>query len=454
MTFENIVNLQREYGLSNVTKDISYRKASLERMLDSLTDNEQALYRALSQDLGKSRQEAFISEIAMVKQEINYAIDHVEKWAAKKRVYTPLYLLPAKNYKVYEPYGVVLIISPWNNPVLFTLLPLVGAIAAGNTAILKISKKCANTAEALAAFINSTFDKRYVYAIDEPLSNSEIMSRKYDFIFFTGSERVGKSVMRAAAEKLTPVSLQMGGKCPCIIGPEADLRMAAKKIIWAKTLNAGQNALAPDYVVVPKYQKAELIRNLREMIDEMIRDPFNNDAYPRIIDLHHFMRLTKHILGESNIIGGIYDDKSMKIEPTILPNTTFDSEIMKEEIYGPILPILEYDDIYEVIDIIKRRPKPLACYVFTQNKDFADEMTEKLPCGGCCINDCMVQIFNPRLPFGGVGESGNGKYRGRYSFELFSNTKSVSYNISGRDKGDKYPPYNDEKYETLRKILK
>lgn len=454
MTFENIVKLQREYGLTNVTRDVSYRKAGLERLLDSLCDNEQALYRAMAKDLGRSRQETFISEIAIIKQELNYAIDHVERWAAKKRVHTPLYLFPAKNYIVSEPYGVVLIISPWNNPILHSLLPLIGAIAAGNTAIIKPSKKCAHTSEALSAFINSTFDKRYVYAIDEPLSYSEIMSQNYDYIYFTGSERVGKSIMRSASDKLTPVALQLGGKCPCIIGPEADLAMSAKKILWGKLLNAGQNALAPDYVLVPKYQRADLVKCLRETMDEMIKDPFNGNTYPRIIDLHHYMRLKRFITAEKDIIGGRFDDKKMIIEPTVLTKSSFDSEIMKEEIYGPILPIISYDDIYEVIDIIRRRPTPPACYIFSQNKDFADEMMEKIPCGGMSINDCMVQICNPRLPYGGIGGSGMGKCSGKYGFDTFSNVKAVSNNHSGMDRGLKYPPFNDEKYETLRKIIK
>lgn len=454
MTFEEIVNLQREYGYTNVTADISYRKDSLVRLLESINDNEPALYRALYEDLGKSRQEAYITEIAQVKQEINYAIDHIEGWARRKRVRTPWQYWPAKSYRVNEPLGVVLIISPWNYPVQLSLIPLVGAIAAGNTAVIKTSKKCVHTSAAIAALINSTFDKRYVYAIDEPLSYDEIMSVKYDYIFFTGSERIGKTIMRTAASSLTPVSLELGGKNPCIIGPDADLKQAAKKIVWGKIINAGQNCLSPDYVLVPKYQKQEFVACLREAVAEQVRDPFNNDTYPRIINLHHFMRLTKYIMGEKDRIGGRYDDKQMIIEPTIFPNATFSSDIMREEIFGPILPVIEYDDIYEVLNEIKRRPKPLACYIFTKNKDFADDTTEGLSFGSCCINDCLIQACNPRLPYGGVGSSGMGKYHGKYSFETFSNTKIIVNNHSGIDGKYKYPPFTEEKFEAVRKILK
>ena len=454
MTLESIVKLQKEYSLIGIPKDIHYRKEALERLLESIEDNEPAIYDALKLDLNKCEMEANVMEVSQVKSEISYAINHLEQWARPKRVRTPISLFPSKSYVYKEPYGVSLIIAPWNYPVNLSLIPLVGAIAAGNCAIVKCSKKCLNTSRVIVSIINSTFDKRYVYAIEDALSYDEILSQDYDHIFFTGSERVGKTVMRSASSRLVPVTLELGGKCPCIIGPDADIDMAAKKIMWGKIINAGQTCVAPDYVVLPSECKEEFLVKAREHSNEMVRDPFNNENYPKIINLHHFMRLTKYIMGEENLYGGRYDDKQLKIEPTLFPNATFDSEIMKEEIFGPLLPIISYTDVDDVIDTIKRRPKPLACYIFSSDREFVDLTVERMAYGSCCVNDCIVQLGNPRLPFGGVGASGIGKYHGQASFETFSNTKSVLMNRSGRDFEMKYPPFTDDKYARIRKFLK
>ena len=454
MTLESIVKLQKEYSLIGIPKDIHYRKEALERLLESIEDNEPAIYDALKLDLNKCEMEANVMEVSQVKSEISFAINHLEQWARPKRVRTPISLFPSKSYVYKEPYGVSLIIAPWNYPVNLSLIPLVGAIAAGNCAIVKCSKKCLNTSRVIVSIINSTFDKRYVYAIEDALSYDEILSQDYDHIFFTGSERVGKTVMRSASSRLIPVTLELGGKCPCIIGPDADIDMAAKKIMWGKIINAGQTCVAPDYVVLPSECKEEFLVKAREHSNEMVRDPFNNENYPKIINLHHFMRLTKYIMGEENLYGGRYDDKQLKIEPTLFPNATFDSEIMKEEIFGPLLPIISYTDVDDVIDTIKRRPKPLACYIFSSDREFVDLTVERMAYGSCCVNDCIVQLGNPRLPFGGVGASGIGKYHGQASFETFSNTKSVLMNRSGRDFEMKYPPFTDDKYARIRKFLK
>lgn len=454
MTLENIVKLQKEYMLSGNTKDFHYRKEALERLLESICDNEPAIYDAIKKDLGKSEMEANMMEVAQVKAEINMAINHVEQWSRPKRVRTPISLFPAKSYVHNEPYGVCLIIAPWNYPVNLSLVPLVGAIAAGNCAVVKCSKKCINTSRVIVSIINSTFDKRYIYALEDDLPYDEILSQDYDYIFFTGSERVGRTVMRTAASNLIPVTLELGGKCPCIIGPDADIDLAAKKIMWGKIINAGQTCVAPDYVVLPAPLKEEFLVKAREHSNEMVRDPFNNENYPKIINMHHFMRLTKYIMGEKELLGGRYDDKQLKIEPTLFPNETFDSEIMKEEIFGPLLPIISYTDVYEALDTISRRPKPLACYIFSNNREFVDDTIERMAFGSCCVNDVIVQLGNPRLPFGGVGASGMGKYHGKASFDTFSNTKSVLLNRSGRDFDMKYPPFTEEKYQRIKKFLK
>ena len=361
MTLESIVNLQKGYSYAGITKDVHYRKESLERLLESIVDNEPAIYAALYQDLGKSEMESYMTEVALVKQEIRFAINHLENWAHPKRVRTPLFLFPAKSYIYKDPYGVVLIIAPWNYPVSLSLIPLVGALAAGNCAVVKCSKKCINTFHVIASIINSTFDKKYVYAIDdESISHDEILSQNYDYIFFTGSERVGKNIIRTASQRMIPFSLELGGKSPCIIGPDADIDLAAKRIMWAKIINAGQSCIAPDYVLVPKEVKEDFWIKAKEHASEMVRDPFNNDSYPNIINLHHFMRLTKYIMGERNVFGGRYDDKQLKIEPTIFPDVSFDSDIMKEEISKQIINCAKiekfYDermDVYRIDAIIK-----------------------------------------------------------------------------------------------------
>lgn len=455
MTLESIVNLQKGYSYAGITKDVHYRKESLERLLESIVDNEPAIYAALYQDLGKSEMESYMTEVALVKQEIRFAINHLEHWAHPKRVRTPLFLFPAKSYIYKEPYGVVLIIAPWNYPVSLSLIPLVGALAAGNCAVVKCSKKCINTFHVIASIINSTFDKKYVYAIDdESISHDEILSQNYDYIFFTGSERVGKNIIRTASQRMIPFSLELGGKSPCIIGPDADIDLAAKRIMWAKIINAGQSCIAPDYVLVPKEVKEDFWIKAKEHASEMVRDPFNNDSYPNIINLHHFMRLTKYIMGERNVFGGRYDDKQLKIEPTIFPDVSFDSDIMKEEIFGPLLPVISYTDITDVIIELNKRPKPLACYIFSEDRDFVDDMVEQLSYGSCCVNDCMMQFSNPRLPFGGVGASGMGKYHGKSSFDTFSNEKSALINRSSFDMSNRYPPYNESKLKGIKKYLK
>lgn len=426
MTFESILNLQRENLLAGITKDVHYRKESLERLLESIVDNEPAIYDALYKDFGKSYSESCKSEVNQVKEEIQYAINHLEQWSRPQRVKTPFHLFPSKSYIYKEPYGVILIIAPLCNPVGLSLIPLVGAIAAGNCVVVKCSKKCANTSAAMASIINSTFDMKHVYAVDNSLSNDELMSQRYEYIFYTGSARVGKNLMKEAASTFTPITLQLGGKNPCIIGPGADLDLAVKNIIDAKLINAGQTCTAPDYVVVPKQVKEEVISKLTKYIEEKVKDPFSSEDYPRIANLHQFMRLTKFLVRTKDIIGGRNDDEQLKIEPTIFPNADFDSEIMKEEIFGPLLPVISYTDIYDVTDIIRRRPKPLSLYVFSNKREFIDEMIDRISCGNCCINDCDVLGKNPRLPFGGVGSSGMGKYHGQASFETFSNTKSVT----------------------------
>lgn len=454
MMLDTIVKSQKEYYNSDLTKDISFRKNSLEKLLESIRENEQAIYTALKQDLNKSETEAYLTEVSIVTAEIRNAIKKLDSWSGTKKVKTPFTLFPASSLIVKEPYGVVLIMSPWNYPFQLAMAPLIGAIAAGNCAVVKTSKSSPYTSGVIVDIINSTFEKRYIYAIEEALPYDEVLNQPYDYMFFTGSERVGKSVMRSAADRLIPVTLELGGKSPCIIDKYVNVDLAAKKIIWGKTINAGQTCVAPDYVVVHKDVKEELIDKMKKYIKELVGDPFANEYYPRIINLHHYMRLKNLITKESDVIGGRYDDKLLRIEPTIFPNATFDSMIMKDEIFGPILPIIEYEDVNELVPILKSRPKPLACYIFSTSRSFVRYMMYNLPFGGGCVNDVIVHLANVQLPFGGVGNSGMGRYHGKASFDTFTHEKSVLKNMSGMDMALRYPPYDKEKLKMLRSILK
>lgn len=450
MTLESIVRLQKEYFATDATKDVHFRKECLSRLYESIEDNELAIYDALKKDLGKSKQEVYMTEIEPVLQEIKLLISNLEKWSATKRVLSPLKMFPSSSFVYREPLGVVLIIAPWCNPFLLSLLPLVGALAAGNCVVLKSSRKCEHSYRVIASIVNSTYEKKIAYAIEDSCAYDEITSQSYDFIFFTGSERVAKNIMRKAADRLVPVAVQLGGKNPCIIEESADLELAAKHIIWGKMINAGQTCVAPDYVLVPSKCKEEFIEKCKEYISEFIRDPFSNESYPRIINLHHFMRLSKYLMGEKGLIGGRVSDEQMKIEITLFPDADFSSEVMKEEIFGPLLPIISYTDFDEVVYELKRKPKPLACYIFSADSGFVEDTIESLSFGGCCVNDVMMHLQNERLPYGGVGSGGMGKYHGKASFDLFTNQKSVVKCKGGFESKFRYPPYNDTNFSSVK----
>lgn len=454
MGLDTIVTTQKEYFLTDATKDVAFRKNALENLLESIYVNEKTIYEALKEDLNKSEEEAFMTEVSNTVSAIKYALKHVDHWSRVERRKTPLTLFPAKSYVVKEPYGIVLILSPWNYPFYLTMAPLVGAIAAGNCAVIKTSKNSPATSGVIADIINSTFPKKYVYAIDSPLPYDEVLNQDYDYIFFTGSERVGRTIMRTAADRLIPISLELGGKSPCIIDRSADIEMAAKKIMWGKTLNSGQTCVAPDYVVVPSELKDVLVERLRAYSKELIGDPFDNEKYPKIINIHHYSRLKGLIEKEEHVIGGRCDDNLRRIEPAIFTDATFDSPSMKEEIFGPILPVIEYEELDDVLNIIKRRPKPLACYIFGQDNRFINKVLGTLSFGGGCINDVIVHLANENLPFGGVGNSGMGSYHGKASFDTFTHEKSIVGGTSSFDVSFKYPPYTTEKYRKLRKFIK
>ncbi len=453
MTIEALVSAQHNYFHTDVTKDISFRHDALKNLLAAIKENEDAICDALKKDLGKSRPESYMTEVGLVIHSIQNALRHLDKWAKPSRCKTPLTHFPAKSFVYKEPYGVTLIMSPWNYPFFLTLSPLVGAIAAGNCAVIKTSRSSPNTSAVITSMINATFSSSYIHVVDVNEDYDAILSCQYDYIFFTGSERVGRIVMRHASENLTPVTLELGGKSPCIIDKSANLKLAAKKIAWGKILNAGQTCIAPDYVVIPREQKDKFVSLLQKNFHQFLVSPLDNEDYAHIINLHHFIRLKNLIANASSVTGGKVDEKSFKIEPAIFTDADFDDDIMKNEIFGPILPVIAYDDLDEVLAKIKNRPKPLACYIFGKNHDFQRKVMTTLSFGGGCINDTIMHVTNEYLPFGGVGSSGMGNYHGKHSFDTFTHEKSI---VVSRffDNPLRYPPYTDKKSSTVHKILR
>ena len=450
---QEIVNLQKEFFAHNQTKNVTFRIQMLKRLKNAVKENEQALLNALYRDLGKSKAEAYMTELVLVYQEIDDAIRHLRSWAKPVRVRGTLGTFPAKNYIYQEPYGVVLILSPWNYPVMLALTPLIGAMAAGNCAVLKCSKSSPHTSEVIAYLINRTFPKKYLYCLAKESDYDEVTDQDYDHIFFTGSPAVGKHIMETAAKRLIPVTLELGGKSPCFIDESADLSLAAKRIAWGKFLNAGQTCIAVDYVLIANSVKQEFLALLQKEIQKRYADAEKRDDYPCIVNNHHYERL-KHLLEtENEVMGGQCNEKERKIAPAILPGAEFSHEIMKEEIFGPLLPVIGYDDLECVIATVKQRPKPLACYIFSKNRKVVCKLLHEVSFGGGCVNDAILHISNPRLPFGGVGMSGMGHYHGRYSFETFSHEKGVVENVNLLDVPLRYAPFTERKYKVLKRVL-
>lgn len=450
---KDIINSQRDFFNTDSTKSVSYRIEMLQRLKEAIRNNEVAILSALYKDLLKSKAEAYMSELAIVYAEINEALKNVIKWSRPEKVKDTIATFPAKNYVYSEPYGVVLIMAPWNYPFNLAISPLIAAIAAGNTAIIKCSKESVYTSKVIKYIINKAFGSNYIFCVDEDIDYDELLNQRYDYIFFTGSQRVGKIVMNIASNKLIPISLELGGKSPCIIDETADIKLAARRVLWGKLLNAGQTCVSVDYVLIHSSVKDGFIKYLQKELKKRYPNALNNDTYPRIINEHHYKRLMNLIKSEESIIGGRGDDVVRRLEPTILPDVDFDHEIMKEEIFGPVLPIIEYDDINNVIRIIKAHEKPLACYVFTRDKDTAKNIIKSISYGGGCINDVILQVSNHYMPFGGVGSSGIGSYHGKFGFDTFSHKKSIVWSKTMIDLPIRYAPFSPLKFRMLKKIL-
>jgi len=439
------------------TKSLNFRVQQLNQLKNSILKYEQAILDALKTDLGKQSFEAYTTEIGFVLSNISHAIKHLRQWTKPKRVRGTLTLFPSKGFIQYEPYGTVLIIGPFNYPFQLVIEPLIGAIAAGNCAIVKPSELTPHVSKVITEMITETFPKEYIYSIEGGVEvNQALLQEPFDYIFFTGSTRVGKLVMEAAAKHLTPVTLELGGKSPVIIDKSADLTIAAKRIIWGKTINAGQTCVAPDYIMVHESIKDKLIMELQQAIADFFgSNPEKSNDFGRIVSDKHFERLVEMIKKDKDqvILGGKSTKETRYIEPTIV-EANWNSCSMQEEIFGPILPILTYKTLDEAIKSIKNFDKPLALYLFSSNKNVENKVIGSISSGGVCVNDVLTHIVHPDLPFGGVGASGLGSYHGKYSFLTFSHQRSILKKSTRFQLPILFPPYTDKKEHLIRKVLK
>lgn len=449
-----LLNSQRRFYGTGKTRDIDFRIRQLVRLRESIIKNEADIMGALKKDLNKAPFEAYATEIGMVLEEINYLIKNIKMLAGTKKVRTPVTQFPSASRIYKEPYGIVLIMAPWNYPLQLSLAPLAGAIAAGNCMILKPSEYAPCSSRVIGKVIREVFPEKYIAVVEGGMEvNQRLLQNKFDYIFFTGSVSVGRIIMSEAAKHLTPVTLELGGKSPCIVDETANISLAAKRIVWGKFLNAGQTCVAPDYILVQKKVKEALIKELNRYIRKFYgKDSVHNEEYPKIINERHFNRLLTLMKNEKVKGGGDYSRKLLKIEPTVLEPESIDSPIMQEEIFGPLLPVLPYVNIQEAAAFVNNRPKPLALYLFTTSKRNERFIMKNTSFGGGCINDTIVHLATSHMGFGGVGESGMGSYHGKESFSTFSHSKSVLKKSNFLDIPLRYPPYK-KKIKLLRKIL-
>ncbi|HOU18847.1 MAG TPA: aldehyde dehydrogenase [Flexilinea sp.] len=451
---KTIVDTQRRFFLSGKTLPVSQRKKALQSLLTMVDENQQMIFDALFTDLHKSEFESYMTEVGLVLTEIRQAMKNLDAWTSVKKVRTPLYLFPSKSSVYPEPYGTVLIMAPWNYPFQLCLVPLIGALAAGNTAVLKPSAYAPAVSRCIAELIHRYFPSEYIAVTEGGREeNSSLLEQHFDLIFFTGGSRMGKIVMESAAKNLTPVILELGGKSPCIVDQTADLKNASRKIVFGKLLNAGQTCVAPDYLLVHESVKDTLIHNLIEEFDKAFPDKDYSD-FPAIINEKHFDRLNRLIRDENVIYGGNSNRDRRFFEPTILFPVQWETPVMQEEIFGPILPVLTYENLDDVIDRLRKLPKPLALYLFTEDRKTEKKIIENVAFGGGCMNDTVMHLSNPNLGFGGIGESGMGQYHGKNSFDSFTHYKSMVKTPVWPDLPIRYHPYTKQNLNRLKRFLK
>ena len=453
MNYADILQQQKTFFNTHATKDLDFRKAQLQKLKKVVKSNEKLLYDAIYQDFGKSEFETFGTEISFVYKDIDYYLKNLKSFAKPKSVLTNIVNQMGSSKIVFEPLGNCLVIGAWNYPYQLTLTPVIAAIAAGNTCVIKPSELPENTMKAMAKLINENFDPQFLYVVEGGVEETTaILKLRFDKIFFTGSPRVGKIVYKAAAEHLTPVTLELGGKSPAFVTEKADLQIAAKRIVWGKFINAGQTCVAPDYLYVAENIKAKFLKVLIEEIKK--RNYTDNvDHYCKIINERNFDRLEKMIDHKKVVFGGETNREKRYISPTVLDNVTWEDAVMQEEIFGPILPILTYKNLETAMQTVVEGEKPLSAYLFSNDAKEQELFTEKLSFGGGCINDTLMHLSNDRLPFGGVGNSGIGHYHGKFGFEAFSHQKAILKKSNYLEPELKYPPYSDAKLNILKKLL-
>ena len=453
MDYQGVIDQQRLFFNTNTTKDISFRIKELKRLKNVLQKNEKLLYKSIYADFKKSEFETYVTELSIIYHEIDLALVKIKKWASKRKVSTRLANLPGRSYIIPEPYGSILVIGAWNYPYQLSLCPAIAAIASGCTVILKPSEVPSHTSKTIASLINQNFDPSFFKVIEGGVKEtSDLLKVKFDKIFFTGSVSVGKIIYQAAAKHLTPVTLELGGKSPAIITKDIHINMAAKRLVWAKFLNAGQTCIAPDYVIVESSIYDQFLSAMKDHINKADYK-VDHHNYTQIINDKNFDRLNNLIDPDKIYVGGLGNPEERVIPPTILKDVSFSDEVMQEEIFGPILPVLSFDSVEEAIKKIKTLSKPLSCYIFTKNKAVKNKILNEISFGGGAINDAVMHFTEQSLPFGGVGNSGIGNYHGKYGFDTFSHFKSILQKPFWIELNLKYAPYSAKKLKWLKRII-
>jgi aldehyde dehydrogenase (NAD+) len=453
MEIQEVVSQQKAFFKTQQTKNIRFRKMYLEKLRDVILQNENLLYEAIYKDFGKSKFDTFTTEISFILNDIKYYLKNLKSLSKPKKVRTNLANQFGKSRIHSEPLGNILVIGAWNYPYQLSISPIVAALAAGNCCILKPSEIAENTMKVMAKIINENFPPEYLYAYEGGIDETtELLKLKFDKIFFTGSTKVGKIVYKAAAENLTPVTLELGGKSPAIITKDANLEVAAKRIVWGKFLNAGQTCVAPDYLLVEKSVQEQFLEMIRKYIKEF-KYEINSEQYTKIINQKNFQRLIKLIDKDKIYFGGNSDEQKRYIEPTILTNINWKDDVMQEEIFGPLLPVIFFTNFNLILNEILEHEKPLAAYLFTNTTEEKESFTNKLSFGGGCINDVIMHLGNENLPFGGVGNSGIGNYHGKFGFETFSHQKAVLERATWGEPNIKYPPYSEKKLSWIKRLM-
>lgn len=456
MNIKTLVQKQRDFFNTGVTKNPRFRKKQLIKLADTIKKYEYKINQALKKDLNKSRMESYMCEIGLSLSEIHYLSRHVTAWSKNKHVLTPITQFHSDSFIKPEPYGVTLIMSPWNYPFMLSIEPLAAAISAGNCCIVKPSAYSPCVSAVIEEIIKTAFPPEYISVVrGGRAENTELLEQKFDYIFFTGSVAVGKLVMEKASRHLTPVTLELGGKSPCIVDKDANIKLAARRIAFGKFLNSGQTCVAPDYLFIHESVKEKFISEFTDCVKKMFGDkPFDNKDYPKMVNKKHFDRVNNLIKGENIIIGGSSNESTLQIAPTLLDNITPKSSIMQEEIFGPVLPMMTFGRLSEVVNFVTAREKPLACYLFTSSRKTERYILDSISFGGGCVNDTIIHLATSRMPFGGVGGSGMGGYHGKFGFDTFSHQKSVLHKYTWIDLPMRYQPYSKIMEKMVRIFIK